>query len=52
MDDDECRGNSKVKGMLKIGTLQDMFMTASERVLNCLSLPMSTSEIVFTPGLR
>lgn len=47
----ECRGNSKVSGMLKTGTLQDIFNTASERVLNCLSLPTSTSEIVFTPGL-
>jgi hypothetical protein len=48
----ECRGNAKVKGMLKTGTLQDMYEHASERVLNCLSLPTSNSEIISTPGLR
>jgi hypothetical protein len=48
----ECRGNTKVEGMLKTGTLQDLFMNASERVLNCLNLPMSTAEIVPMPGLR
>jgi hypothetical protein len=48
----ECRGDVKVNGMLKTGTLQDVYEHASERVLNCLSLPTSNSEIVFTPGLR
>jgi len=48
----ECRGNPKVEGMLKSGTLQDIYDNASERVLNCLSLPMSATEVIPTPGLQ
>lgn len=38
--------------MLKVGTLKELFTSASERVLNCLNLPMSSHQIVQTPGLK
>jgi hypothetical protein len=38
--------------MLKIGTLRDLFTSASERVLSCLNLPTSSVDVVPTPGLR
>lgn len=47
----QFRGEESVPGMLKVGTLRELFMSASERVLNCLNLPMSSHQIVHTPGL-
>ena len=48
----EHRQDAEVPNMLKIGTLQNMLDTADERVLVCLDLPTSSSEIVRTPGLK
>jgi hypothetical protein len=48
----EFRGKESVPGMLKVGTLEQLHTDASERVLNCLNLPMSSHNIVGTPGLR
>lgn len=38
--------------MLKTGTLNELYMTAYDRVLNCLNLPMSSHQVVDMPGLR
>jgi hypothetical protein len=38
--------------MIKVGTLQNILDEADERVLVCLNLPTSSSEIVSTPGFK
>jgi hypothetical protein len=48
----ECRDDESVIGMLKVGTLRDIFESSGERVLSCLNLPTSNMDVVATPGLR
>jgi hypothetical protein len=48
----EFRGQKSVPGMLKVGTLKELFGHASRRVMNCLSITTSSHDIVTTPGLR
>jgi hypothetical protein len=48
----ECRDNDEIDGMLKVGTLHNIFNCSSEHVLSCLQLPTSSMEVVNTPGLR
>jgi hypothetical protein len=48
----EFRGQKSVPGMLKVGTLHELFGHASRRVMNCLSITTSSHDIVTTPGLR
>jgi hypothetical protein len=48
----QLRGDDTVPGMLKVGNLKEVLMNASDRALNCLSLPTSAHKIVDTPGFR
>jgi hypothetical protein len=41
-----------VNGILKVGTLRDIFNNCDERILACLDLPTSSMDVVATPGLR
>jgi len=49
--DDEVQGDDG-PGMLKVGTLEQLFTAADERVLLALSLPLGASGLVDTPRLR
>ena len=48
----EYRQDNDHPHMLKVSTLEDILDYADERVLVCLNLPMSASDIVPTPGLQ
>ena len=49
-DDDVVDGDDT--GMLKVGTLEQLYAAADERVLLALSLPLGASGLVDTPRLR
>ncbi len=49
--DDEVQDDDRL-GILKVGTLEQLYNTADERVLLCLSLPLGASGLVDTPRLR
>jgi hypothetical protein len=52
----ECRDDDVEEdddqGMLKVGTLEQLYTAADKRVLLSLSLPLGASGLVDTPRLR
>lgn len=46
----QCRGDAK-GGLLRVGTLDQLYAAADKRVLLSLSLPLGSSGLVNTPRL-